>query len=168
MDPEPVASILPHEDEHDIALQYHRDAAERIAPRLPAAERRALSDVFTRHLSDALNFPQEPCVLHADMSAEHVFCADERVTGIIDWGDVSFGDPDYDFSYLFEDFGEPFVREMARHYAHPDPDRLVSKAHYYSIADQVSTIVYGGDVALPGDVDAAFVRLRSLLRKRMP
>jgi len=168
MDPQPVASLLPCEEPHATAVLYQGDADAVIAPRLSRVERRALTDVFTRYLNDPLNFPKQSRVLHADLSAEHVLCADGAVTGIIDWGDVSLGDPDYDFSYLYEDFGEAFVRDMARRYGHTDPDRLVSKAHYYSIADQVSTIVYGGEVALPGDVDGSWVRLHALLEGREP
>jgi aminoglycoside 2''-phosphotransferase len=42
-----------------------------------------------------------------------VLSADRAVTGILDWGDVCLGDPDYDFAYLYEDLGKAFVREMA-------------------------------------------------------
>lgn len=163
MSPAPIEPILPHEDEYAVALQYRRDAEEWIAPRLSGAERQRLDDAFARHLDDPLNFPGEPRILHADLSADHVLSTGATVTGILDWGDVSLGDPDYDFSYLYEDFGEGFVREMAACYGHTDPDRLVRKARYFSIADQIGTIVYGGSQALPGDVAESWERLRALL-----
>src|SRR6185503_3631143 len=104
-------------------------------------------------------FANAPHVLHADLSAEHVLWDGQSVTGILDWGDVCLGDPDYDFSYLYQDFGEDFVREMAREYGHPDPDRLVSKSRYFSIVDEIGTIVHGADEALPGDVEESWRRL---------
>jgi aminoglycoside phosphotransferase (APT) family kinase protein len=157
--------ILRWEDERAVSGQYFRDAQEQIAPRLTGAAARRLSSLFIRHLEDPANFPAAPRIVHADLSAEHVLCADGAVTGILDWGDVSLGDPDYDFSYLFGDLGEAFVREVARQYGHPDPDRLVRKARYFRVVDQIGTIVYGSGRALVGDVAAAWRQLRALLHE---
>jgi aminoglycoside 2''-phosphotransferase len=93
-----------------------------------------------------------------------VLCVDHAVTGILDWGDVCLGDPDYDFGYLYEDLGEAFIREMAFHYGHADPDRLARKARYFTVVDQIGTIVHGGDRALPGDEAESWQRLRGLLQ----
>ena len=164
MNGEPVKSMLRREDEYDLSRQYQHEAEEKIAPHLSGAERNCLRDCFTRHLDDPLNFPASPRILHADLSADHVLCVDGSVTGILDWGDVCLGDPDYDFAYLYEDFGEAFVRDMALHYGHADPDRLVRKTRYFSVVDQIGTIVHGGERALPGDEAESWVRLRALLR----
>jgi aminoglycoside 2''-phosphotransferase len=164
MTPGPVASILPREDQYSEARQYWEDAEDKIAPRLSSAERRRLTDLFTAHLHDPGNFAGPSCILHADLSVDHVLCADHTVTGILDWGDVCLGDADYDFAYLYEDLGEAFIREMALHYGHADPERLVRKARYFTVVDQVGTIVHGGDRALPGDEAESWQRLSVLLR----
>jgi aminoglycoside phosphotransferase (APT) family kinase protein len=164
MKPGPVASILPREEERAIATQYRADAEDKIAPHLSGAERRRLIDLFDRHLRDPENFAGPSCILHADLSVDHVLCIDQAVTGILDWGDVCLGDPDYDFAYLHEDLGEAFVREMALHYGHPDPERLVRKGRYFTAVDQIGTIVHGGDRALPGDEAESWQRLRALLQ----
>ena len=164
MKPGPVASILSREDEQAVASRYWEDAEDKIAPRLSAAERRRLSDLFARHLRDPRNFAGPSCILHADLSVDHVLCVDQAVTGILDWGDVCLGDPDYDFAYVYEDLGEAFVREMALHYGHADPERLVRKARYFTVVDQIETIVHGGDRALSGDEAESWQRLRVLLR----
>ena len=163
IDPAPVESILPRDDERAVALRYQRDAEAEVAPLLTATERGRLREAFTEHVDDERNFGGRLVILHADLSAEHILRLGESVSGIIDWGDVSIGDPDYDFSYLYEEFGEAFVREVAAYYGHADPDRLVRKARYFSIADQVGTIVYGADDALPGDVSDSWDVLRALL-----
>lgn len=165
IDPAPVASTLPRDDEYAVATRYQRDAESVIAPRLSPTERARLSDVFAEHLSDAHNFNGRSVIVHADLSADHILRVGESPSGIIDWGDVSIGDPDYDFNYLYEELGEDFVREMAAYYAHTDPDRLVSKARYFSIAEQIGTIVYGGGDALPGDVEGSWEMLRTLLNE---
>jgi len=90
-------------------------------------------------------------------------CMDGSITGILDWGDVCIGDPDYDFSYLYGDFGAAFLRDLAMHYGHEDPDRLVRKAHYFWVVDQIDTIVYSEGRARAGDEAAAWRRLRAML-----
>jgi aminoglycoside 2''-phosphotransferase len=165
MQPGPVASILPRDDEHAVARQYWEDAEGKIAPQLSGAERLRLSDLFAGHLDDARNLAGPSCILHADLSVDHVLCVDQAVTGVLDWGDVCLGDPDYDFGYLYEDLGEAFVRDMALHYGHADPERLVRKARYFTVVDQIGTIVHGADRALPGDEAESWQRLRMLLRR---
>jgi aminoglycoside 2''-phosphotransferase len=163
IDPAPVASILPGDDEFTLALQCQRDADAEIAPRLSGKERRRLSEAFAEHLNDERNFNARSVIVHADLGADHILRLGESVSGVIDWGDVSIGDADYDFNYLFKEFGEQFVREVAAGYGHADPDRLVRKTRYFCLADQIGTIVHGADDALPGDVESAWQILRSLL-----
>jgi aminoglycoside 2''-phosphotransferase len=166
MTPSPeIGHILTHEDERAVSKQYQRVAEEKIAPHLSDAERRCLTDLFSCYLEDPFNFAGLPRILHADLSAQHVLHAAESVTGILDWGDVCLGDPDYDFSYLYIGLGEAFVRDVASRYGHPDPDRMVRKARYFGAVDQIDTIIYGSDRSLPGDEAAAWQRLRALLHK---
>ena len=166
--PGPVEHLLPREDERAVAIEYWNGAKEAVAPRLSSAEARRLDEMFARHVEDAENFAGPPRILHADLSVDHILQVDDRITGIIDWEDVNLGDADYDFSYLYlyEGFGEAFVRDVARHYGHRDPDRLLEKAQYYTVVDQVGTILHGGDRALPGDEAASWVRLHQLLGDR--
>jgi aminoglycoside 2''-phosphotransferase len=163
IDPGPVATMLPRDDEYAAVLQAQRDAEKGVAPNLSAVEHRRLRDTFAEHLRDEHNFDGARAIVHADLSADHILRVGESVSGIIDWGDVSIGDPDYDFHYLHAEFGEDFIRETAAIYGHADPDRLVRKTRYFSIADQIGTIVYGGDDALPGDVEGSWETLRALL-----
>ena len=37
-------------------------------------------------------------LLHGDFHPRHVYADDDRVTAIIDWGDATAGDPDYDIA----------------------------------------------------------------------
>jgi aminoglycoside phosphotransferase (APT) family kinase protein len=44
-----------------------------------------------------LNAPKPGRLLHGDFHPRHVYADRGRITGIIDWGDASSGDPLYDF-----------------------------------------------------------------------
>jgi aminoglycoside 2''-phosphotransferase len=162
--PGTVTRVLPKENPYQVAMEHSRGAEERIVSRLTRVEQRALAEFFRRNASEPQSIGRAR-VLHADFSGDHILCVGDEVAGIIDWGDVSLGDADYDFGYLYEEFGEAFVRQMAEHYGHPDPDRLVRKARYFTFLDQLGTILYGGERAPEGDMSEAWRRLRALLRE---
>jgi hypothetical protein len=67
--------------------------------------------------------------------------------------------------YLFVDFGQDFAEEVARRYGHRDPERLKSKLLYFGLVDQIGTILDGTGLALKGQKDVAWFRLKQLLRR---
>jgi aminoglycoside 2''-phosphotransferase len=140
--PEPCVD-LPRENPRLIAEQYLAGAASAIVPRLSPLAGRALLRVFETYLGESSNFSFKPAVLHADLSRDHVLMENDAVTGVVDFGDVNWGDPDYDFMYLFIEFGLAFAEEVARRYGHPDLPRLRSKLRYFGIVDQIDTILDG-------------------------
>ncbi len=71
------------------------------------------ADSFETYLGTSENFSFQPVVLHADLSRDHLITHNDAVAGVLDFGDVNWGDPDYDFHYLFLDFGEAFAIDVA-------------------------------------------------------
>lgn len=158
-----TAACLQRVDERAEALNL-RELAERVVvPRLSTVEAKHLRESFASYLERLASFSVSPVVIHADFGKDHVLTSDGRVTGVIDFSDVSFGDPDYDFSSLYIDVGEDFTIDVARRYGHADPQRLLEKLRYFDIADQIDTIANGEGCALPGQREAAWQRLRQCL-----
>jgi aminoglycoside 2''-phosphotransferase len=110
-----------------------------LAPRAGAA----LVRLIEGFLGDAQNFAYTPCLLYADFAPEHVLydAAARAIVGIIDWGDLAIGDPDYDLLYLRQDYGEEFVHRLLGHYPHPEPARLLEKQRVFNACDHINTIV---------------------------
>ena len=159
-----VSSILPRENERLVAEEYLARAEREIVPKLPSSEANALRKQFETYLRAPQNFCFQPVVLHADLSKEHVLMKDGAIVGVIDFGDVNWGDPDYDFMYLFVDFGQTFIEEVARKYGHPDIGQLGGKLRFYGIVNEIDTILYGAERALVGQGKVAWRRLRNCLR----
>lgn len=132
-------------------------------PRLSPAETCALRALIDEYLATQSNFQFRPVVLHADLSKDHLLVDNDTLTGVIDFGDISWGDADYDFMYLSIDCGETFAIDVARRYGHADLERLMTKLHYFDLVDQIGTILHGGTRALAGQEDAAWRRLTQLL-----
>jgi len=159
-----LSNMLPLEDARLEAERYFSDAEAKILPKLSQAEGQNLRDLFESFLDVPGNFLFRPTVLHADFSADHILLKDASVQGVLDFGDVSWGDPDCDFMYLFVEFGNTFVEEVAKRYGHADLSRLRQKLLYFGIVDQIDTII-DGDRALEGQVDEASFRLKAFLKK---
>ena len=158
----PLAGLLPRSDAPAEARACFERAKAAVVPDLGQEEAHALM----RNLNSLMNIVQntENAIIHADFSREHILAEDGLVAGVIDFGDVSWGDADYDFHYLFLDFGESFTENVARRYGHANLDELLAKIRLYALADQLETVLNEEGRALPGQVEAATLRVKGLLR----
>jgi aminoglycoside 2''-phosphotransferase len=113
-----------------------------LLPLLAPRDGLALAHLIERFLADERNFAYTPCLLYADFAPEHVLYdrAAKAVTGIIGWGDLTIGDPDYDLRYLYQDYGEDFVRRLLAHHPHAEPARLLAKLRVFNVCDHIQTI----------------------------
>lgn len=163
---EDVASRLPREDARIVAEECLARVEREILPNLDTVEVREVRRQFETYLGTSENLSFRPVVLHADLSRDHLLVHNDAVTAVLDFGDVNWGDRDYDFHYLFMDYGKAFVMEVARRYGHPDLEHLWSKVRYFALADQIGTILDGPGRALEGQLDAAWARVKQLLRRQ--
>lgn len=91
---------------------------------IPQKMRVYIERLYEEYLGDERNFTYSPTLLHADFGGGHIFCNkhDACITGIIDFGDIGIGDPDYDLMYLYGEFGWKFILQFLKHYSRPDHD----------------------------------------------
>ena len=60
--------------------------------------------------------------------------------------------------------GQAFVEEVAQRYGHTDIEQLTIKLQYFSMVDQIGTILDGVGRALEGQEETAWRRLKQLLQ----
>jgi aminoglycoside phosphotransferase (APT) family kinase protein len=60
------------------------------------------TDVITRNrrIAEAVLRPWTPVFIHGDLQVDHVFVADDEVTGVVDWSEAAQGDALYDLATL--------------------------------------------------------------------
>lgn len=164
LEPDPdLSTLLPRDDERTIATDYCERAEREIVPKLSTPEARGLRRQFERYLNGRENFHFRPVVLHADFARDHILTEEHTINAVIDFGDVNWGDADYDFMYLLVDFGQTFTMEVARAYGHSSLEQLSLKLGYFAVADQIGTILDGPGRALDGQEAEAWHRLKQLL-----
>ncbi len=87
----------------------------RLYPQMGADGQGYIDQIFERFADRNPNLDQEPALLHADLSAEHMIFAEgeNQLVGIIDFGDLCISDPDYEYHWLYDEFGRDFVARLA-------------------------------------------------------
>ncbi|MEK6947715.1 MAG: aminoglycoside phosphotransferase family protein [Nanoarchaeota archaeon] len=115
------------------------NARKKIFPRLSKEEIKKVEQIFKEYFNNELNFKYKPSLLHSDLSIDHVFIDKKnKVSGIIDFGDVGIGDPDYDLVYM-PDFGnEMFVNYIEN----IKNNNLVRKLKFYLLTCDINGMIF--------------------------
>jgi aminoglycoside 2''-phosphotransferase len=166
--PDEIADLLPRDELNELATSFLQAAEREILPGLEPPQAARLRRELEAVLREPESFTFLPAVLHADLGPEHVLVKDGSISGVIDFGDVSWGDRDYDLMYLFLGAGGAFFEQVARRYGHPDLGSLRRRVRYYALLDQLDTILYHDGRALEGQVIAAWRRLGQMLHGQEP
>jgi aminoglycoside 2''-phosphotransferase len=132
----------------DFKRDYEQDfqiLSGSILSQLSSREQRLIIQAFRNYLDDRTNFDYIPCLLHNDLSSDHILfdLGRDRLNGIIDFGDIAIGDPDYDLMYLLDDLGNQFIERLFNYYYHSDRDRLRQKLNFFQLADAVQLTIAG-------------------------
>lgn len=98
--------------------------------------------------NDTDSFKYKPCLIHNDLSSDHILfdVYQNRVCGIIDFGDVAISDPDNDFLNLLEEeeeYGMEFTLKILKHYQHSDIDSVLKKFRLKEKYWKFEKILYG-------------------------
>jgi len=120
---------------------------EHIYPRLSHTAVNYVENLFDTFVFDLRNLAYAPGLVHGDISGKHLLI-DElsgALNGVIDFGDLHVGDPDYDLIYFYKDYGEAFIRDLLIYYPHSDPERLLRKLEFFSRWNAVQDILLGLD-----------------------
>jgi aminoglycoside phosphotransferase (APT) family kinase protein len=93
---------------------------------------------------------------HADVTYDHVLLTPDGrdVAGVIDWGDVSVGDPAWDFAGLLAWFGEPFARRVLDRYGVPADPGLLGRIRRGAVYASSAALWWGVRGGRPRDVAA--------------
>ncbi len=137
---------LPNIDDLELNVieDYKNDYAElkkMIYDKIPDKSKEYLDNLFKRILSDERITKYVRVLCHNDLSCNHIIMQNNKVAGIIDFGDVAITDRDKDFIYLLEnsseELGRNFGLKVLNYYNHPNKENAVLKSdlndEYYPI-----------------------------------
>ncbi len=148
------------EDVRDDALADVERIRE-VAPDAPIGAWRE----YVENTQPAVSHPSaRRVVVHSDLSADHVLYDPARmvITGIIDWSDVSIGDPVLDFAGLLHWGGESFVRAVLAAYGASATDEMLRTARFLAACRGASDVAFGLDMGRTEYIDAGLRALRAI------
>lgn len=104
------------------------------APCLRSDFRKKAEGYFRRALSRIASSAYPTVVTHSDFGTGNVLidAAGSKLTGVIDFGDISLNDPATDFATFYRRFGKPFAEDMAEAYRLPPGDDFWTRVDYQS------------------------------------
>jgi aminoglycoside 2''-phosphotransferase len=147
---------------------YHaaqRDLPRQFAELLSPAEVADLDALFAEY--ERAHHPSTaPCaLLHSDLKPAHVLhdTATGQLTGVLDWGDVSLGDPDFDLAVIGIFFGEDFLARLLEHLPDRDPAVVHDKARFLTTLRWLQDVRYVLDHGDAAGAHQAAKRLREHL-----
>jgi aminoglycoside 2''-phosphotransferase len=143
-----------------------RDLHRRLGDLLTAREAARLVAMFDDYERDHEPGRVSPVLLHSDLKPVHVLydSAACRVTGILDWGDVSLGDGDFDLAVISIFFGDGFLRRLLPHVPDRDGDTVLAKTRFFTTLRALQDAVYDLQLSDRCALDESLAGLRDQLR----
>jgi aminoglycoside phosphotransferase (APT) family kinase protein len=110
------------------------------------------ADLVTRNreVAEAALRPWTPVFIHGDLQISHVFTADDKVTGIIDWSEASSGDALFDLAILTLGHEEHLADVIAGYGADVDLDVIRAWWSLRSLSAARWLVEHGFDPNSPG------------------
>lgn len=149
---------------------YHRSQRQLPAlleGTLTAAEMGQLWAILARHEREEA--AADMVLLHADLKPDHVLYDEgTRQLAVIDWGDVSFGEPDFELAIIGRFFGRAFLRALLERMPELDAKVVLDRARFFQLLrcaqDLYYVVLTSKQALLPGSIR----RFRSALASYTP
>jgi aminoglycoside phosphotransferase (APT) family kinase protein len=112
-----------------------------LVPRMTLPERERMETLFSAYLDDPAHFRFEPVLLHRDLGGDHLLL-DPRtgdLIAVIDWGDVSIGDPAQDFGGL----PAAWLPALLASYGGTVDTTFADRVAFYRVLSPYHTLVFG-------------------------
>ena len=159
-----------HLETMDIKEEYSdnfKKAQKFIYPLISKSKQKIISQLFTEYLNNPENFNYAPALIHNDFSKDHILfdTVNKEITGIIDFGDIALGDPDYDLMYLLDEFGDNFLKGILKIYKPKNKKESLRKLYFFSIANKIQIIPGNRNDQNPKDLKNGYKELKAWFKK---
>ena len=101
--------------------------------------------LWENFLDNKVLFTFQTKLIHRDLSGEHIFCESKQdvLSGVIDWGDVTVGDPAIDFVGLHWVGGKQFIEQIVMRYQSTIDTAFWQRIDFYLHYGPFSQLLYG-------------------------
>ncbi len=148
------------------ANEFLKIAKKEVYPSLGASEKESVERSLEGYLEDDSCLTYTPAVLHADLSAEHILWDEENaaLSGILDFGDVVIGDPDFDLAGPYTVYGSDFIHRILEFWPRKDLRLIFKKLNAFAIMGAINNLVNHPRKDEDSVREEHFAKLRDTLR----
>jgi aminoglycoside 2''-phosphotransferase len=121
------------------------DLQKRVFPLLGMELRTKSARLWEDFLDNRDMFVFQPVLIHCDLACEHILCDPEHgiLTGVIDWGDATIGDPALDFIGLHHGHGREFTKDVLTYYQGKVDAAFWQRMDFYLRYEPFSELLFG-------------------------
>jgi len=130
---------LKFEWSHQDELNQYKKRRKYLRKVLNQKELSFVDNLMGKYVS--LKLPKN-CLVHHDLSEDHILTKNNKLSGIIDFGDSSLNDPAVDFAWFWE-WGEDFVQKVYKRYTGRKDGGFLSRSQLYNLVMCTSWIYHG-------------------------
>lgn len=122
---------------------------EKVFPVIDNKLQKYITMKFKKYIDDSDNFKYISKLIHADLSLNHLMYnqIEEKIEGIIDFGDIQIGDPDFEYIYLLDDCGIEFTKKVMQLRNEKNIEVKLKKISFFLTVDKVGIILEGIRIA---------------------
>lgn len=123
---------------------FYQQVKEKIFPVLSKDLQDKITKSWNAFLTKDQHFQFQSVLIHRDLGEEHILWdqKQECITGIIDWNDVSIGDPAIDFTGILDCYGDAFTETVLTHYQRSLDPTFLDRAEFYMKIGWCHCILY--------------------------
>jgi len=145
----------------------YEDLQLRVFPLLDEKLSTKTMQLWEEFLNVEEHFAFRPGLVHCDLGCEHIFCDPERgmLTGVIDWGDATIGDPALDFVGLLLGYGREFTEQVLSRYQGEEDSFFWRRIDFYSCYPPYSELLYGAYSGGQNFIEQGLAGLREIFNE---
>ena len=116
---------------------------EHVYPFMRNAAKKEVSTSFELYLNESSHFNFTPSLVHGDFGMTNIlYSATKRdISGVIDFGGVSIGDPAYDLAGILASYGEEFLQLFEAYY--PNLEAVKERMYFYKSTFALQEALFG-------------------------
>lgn len=116
-------------------------------------------------IASAVNLPKAKVLVHGDLYCRHLMFDNNKLVGIIDWGDVGINSPAVDLSVVFSFYPTECHQDFFDIYGEVDSE-IFAYARFLGLYSAITVMLYGhdvGDIPLVNEAKDAIIRINPKL-----
>jgi len=122
-------------------------------------------ELFFKSFFDTYDSGIDPVITHSDFTSDHILIdKSDKLTGIIDFGDLAIGDRAFDFTGLYAEYGRTFTEKVIDAYEGKIDDNFMARIEtFYMKQVPLHGFLHGIQTGNQAEIDLSIEAIKTLI-----